>query len=43
MKIETNAFATLADVLGNGFDASLTSDAVDLPALSLDLVDVVEQ
>lgn len=43
MKSETSAFAGLGDMLANGLDTSLTSDAVDLPALDLDLIDVVDQ
>ncbi|WP_195761111.1 ParB/RepB/Spo0J family partition protein [Burkholderia pseudomallei] len=43
MNAGTSTFAGLGDMLASGLDASLTSDAVDLPALDLDLIDVVDQ
>ena len=43
MKREHNTFADLGSMLGTGFDTSLTTDGADLPALDLDLVEIVKQ
>lgn len=43
MKETISAFSGLGDILANGLDASLTTDAVDLPALELSLIEIVEQ
>ncbi len=43
MKRDHNPFANLGTMLGTGFDTSLTTDGADIPALDLDLVEVVSQ
>ncbi len=43
MTREHNPFEGLGTMLGTGFDTSLTTDGADIPALDLDLVEIVKQ